>query len=415
MGKVSYIIAGVLLSLVIVPIAVAYQDDLYLLFQKWLSNEPKAMNKLMIYVPNVPNAFRCYLLVKVFPTPHEPTNGKPKTLYKGAVSPGQVVVVKHVFDAIPVSLRYVNGEYKVRYYEPKEYGIYMLCIDRNKHTVYRFGRIYQVVPTKLINVIEIRPEVKYGIQTSVANLRNSAIIKTSNDADYISQCTWFDYDKCIAWIAFTYINSIPGIRTYFKILGGPIPSAMYIEAFSREYTDLESPPPFSSAGKKLVASVVTQSTDYVSDGERGKVLLNVVFEDDQDWFCDGFVGLCVCFESFYPIEVRGTKLDENYAGHYEEPATPPSYATGPIKGSIDVYFANPGEVKETDEVTGVKTSLTLYESVTVTVDIYKAVRRDNEYTTPYVHIEDISGKSYYWYYWWYKDNDKKTYEVRLYG
>lgn len=396
-----------------------YVDDIHLLFNSWLEGKPKAMNKLIIHVPSPPNAYKCFVIVKRFPTPLEPTkNGRSELLYKGVVSPGKVVVVKHIFDAVPVSFKAVSNEHRVLYYEPKEYFIGILCIDKDKHTVFRFGKIYQVVPRKLINEVDIWPRAKASL-SSLEMPKLSGIAEESSSPDYVSECTWYDVDECIAWIAFTYVNSIPGIKASFGILGGPIPSAVYIEAFSRTYTDVEASmgeiPPFDSAGKKLVSSDVTEKTDYVCDGRRGKVLLDVVFRDEQDWFCDNFVGLCVCFETFYPVEVGGIKLDSNYSGWYSQPSSPPLYATGPIHGDITIWFAKPNEVIETDEVTGVRTSLTVYGSVTVTVDIYKAVRYDSEYTTPYVEIKDVSGKTYDWYYWWYRDNDKKTYEVLLYG
>ncbi len=321
-----------LLVLVAASTVLAYLDDLQLLFSGWLSGKPKAMNKLVIYVPRIEDASRCYIMVKRFPTPCEPSEGgRAVTLFKGAASPGQVIVVKHIFDAIPVASRYVDGKREVLYYEPKEYIVSILCIDRDRHTVFRFSKIYEIRPTKLINTVEIKPSQQ---RTSMGM---SYALSTS--ADYYSQCRWYSADECIAWIAFTYINSIPGLRTSFTVLGGPIPSAMYIEAFSRSYTELEEPPPFSSAGKKLVPSVVTHQTDYASNGERKRVLLDVVFRYEVDTYCDGLIGLCLIYEYFYPVEVRGVKLD------YTEPETPPPYATGPIKGGIDVWFAKQNEMK----------------------------------------------------------------------
>jgi len=94
-----------------------------------------------------------------------------------------------------------------------------------------------------------------------------------------------------------------------------------------------------------------------------------------------------------------------------EPSTHPPYATHLRKG-YDISFGL-GGTKVTDEVTGVSTSVMVrlgLTSFTLTVDVYRAVRSDQEYSPPYVKVIDYSGEGYWW---WFKNDDPTTYSVLL--
>ena len=100
-------------------------------------------------------------------------------------------------------------------------------------------------------------------------------------------------------------------------------------------------------------------------------------------------------------------------GRCTPPSIPPSFAAGPLNGNRDINFEKPYQSSvRLDLSTSIGLSIGAI-SFSISISPYKS--GDDRYSTPYVSVVDISGKSYPWYYWWYKNNDRMTYEVEFYG
>jgi len=408
----------VVASLSIVATQAISGDDLQLLINSWLSGKPKAMDKLVITVPNAPQVSYCYVAVRRLPTPMEPTaDGFSELLYFGKVGGGGTIVVRHVFNAVPVKYGVdKSGETYVKYYEPKDYVVSVLCVGSDGKPLhnYSYVRFVEVVPRKVMNVAYVR-WVRGAGKPAPSSLTPGA----GGGSDYVTSCRItitkvgrdpegpYKEGYCDVWLAFTYVNSVPGLKVAMGFPRYP-PTGIYFTAFSR-HDDIISPGAWEVSGERIARSIISGTTHYASDGGRELVLVKVRYKYEYHEIDGPDGGYIADTQLLYPSVIRG--IDDVPAGQYVEPSTHPTYATHLRKG-YDISFGL-GGTKVTDEVTGVSTSVTVElgpASFTLTVNVYRAVRSDQEYSPPYVKIVDYSGEGYWW---WFKNDDPTTYSVLL--
>jgi len=396
-------------------------DDLQVIINSWLSGKPKAMNKLIVTVPNAPQVSYCYVAVRRLPTPMEPTkDGFSQLLYFGRVGRGGIIVVRHMFNAIPVAYGTDKSEVYVKYYEPKYYIISVFCFGSNGKPLhnYSYSKLVEITPSKLVNVNYVSLPLRR--ESSVIQPDRLSPGTGGGEYDYQSSCnivitkTGDDlegpYEKgyCDTWLAFTYVNSVPGLKTAIKFLDYP-PAGVYFTAFTK-HDDFLNEGKWEVSGKKIARSIISGTTPYASDGDMELILVKVRYKYEYHEIDGPDGGYLMDTEQLYPSEIRG--INAVPAGWYVEPSTHPSYATL-LRGSYDISFGLGGS-EETDEVTGVSTSLTVTledaVSFTLTVNVYKAVRSDQQYSPPHLVVDDYSNEGYWW---WFKNDDPLTYTVFL--
>ncbi len=399
-------------------------DDLQVIINSWLSGKPKAMNKLIVTVPNAPQVSYCYVAVRRLPTPMEPTkDGYSQLLFFGRVGRGDIVVVRHMFNAIPVAYGTGESGVYVKYYEPKYYFVSVFCFGSKGKPLhnYSYSKLVEVTPKKLVNVDYVSwfPRRRSGV-IHPNQLTPGVSTGGASSYDYQSSCkvvitkTGEDLEGpykegyCDTWLAFTYVNSVPGLKAAIKFLEYP-PAGVYFTAFTK-HDDIFSEGNWEVSGKKIALSIISGNSSYASDGERELILVKVRYKYEYHEIDGPDGGYLMDTEQLYPSQIRG--INAIPAGWYTEPSTYPSYATL-LRGSYEISFGLDGS-KETDEVTGVSTSLTVtFEdavSFTLTVNVYKAVRSDQQYSPPHLVINDYSGESYWW---WFKNDNPLTYMVLL--
>ncbi len=421
--------AVVLLSVTIAAVSVLSSDDFQVLINSWLSGKPKAMNKIVVTAPNAPQVSYCYVAVRRLSTPLEPTkDGYSQLLFFGRVARGGTVVVRHMFNAIPIAFSTAkSGETYVRYYEPKYYIVSVLCFGSNGKPIhnYSFSKLIEVRPNRLINVeyVSWSPGASGLSPSKSGTISQNSLTpgsSTGGGPDYASSCNIvitkvgrdlegpYKEGYCDAWVAFTYVNSVPGLKTAIKFLEYP-PTGIYFTAFSKK-DDIMTTGEWKVSGKKIAYSIISGTTDFVSDGERELILVKVRYKYEYHEIDGPDGGFLISTEQLYPSEIIG--IDDIPVGWYVEPDTHPSYATH-LRKSYEISFGLEGS-KETNEVTGVSTSLTVTlaetASFTLTVNVYKAVRSDQEYSAPHLVIRDYSNEGYWW---WFKNNNPLTYTILL--
>ncbi|MEM1633638.1 MAG: hypothetical protein QXE68_05420 [Sulfolobales archaeon] len=426
--------AYLLIASLVTPLAIVYiyQDDLAVVFNSWLSGEPKIMVKLEIHIPPV-QAELCTVHVRKLPTPYRPTEtGFSEQVYAGLHRPGDTVVVKELHAAIVAKARIEKGEYKVEYYEPVEYLIVVLC--KKGGTALRYGRIHEVYPISLVttHVVEVKFEEKPGERYPSYYTIDGGGGSSTNPL----LCNFYSVTpppgaleaaECITLVRGPYLYSLPGLETAFGVKGEgeAKPSAVYLEAYwDSAYCPVvcerDTPQQWSSAGKRLTTSWVSGETASLSGRFRDRVYFSVLYRYEK-WYTsyDGFAGIGELYWIIYPLKVKDIQRSESlypitpYEKEYLSVVEPaPSYAGEPVWGDRIIWFT---PAKETDEVlvgTSVSFSFT-FGVFTLTVNLYKAGRYDQIYTTPYLRVRDVSGSTTAWYYWWFANNDPMLYEVRF--
>ena len=415
--------SALLIALAVVVAALALvihavgSDDLQVMVSSWLSGKPKAMDKLLIEVPGGPGVAYCYVSVRRLATTLEPTkDGYSQLLYFGEAPPGGLVVVRHMFNAVPVEYGVdSSGNTYIKSYEPKEYVVSVTCVGTDGRVLpkYSYTKYVDVIPTKLVNV----KLVKWGSRMSgMAPSVGAEGVSASSTCKVVVRKEGRDGEGryregyCYAWVAFTYLNSVPGIKVALKIPDRPA-TAIFLSAFSK-HDDTFGEGEWVDSGKHLAVftySIPSSSLKFVSDGDRVLVELKVEYLYEYHEV-DGPDGSYVYdYQLLYPEGIYNDRLIP--VGKYREPILHPTYANL-LDTSITVSL---GSVRNnmTDEVTGVATSLTILlggKSSTAIANVYEAVRCDALYTTPELVIEDYSGE-YYW--WWYKNDDPLTFTVLL--
>jgi hypothetical protein len=424
--------AFLLIAFLVAPLATVYvfQDDLAVVFNSWLSGEPKIMVKLEIRIPPAEAEF-CSVHIRRLPTLIRPTKtGFTEEVYRGLHRPGDTVVVKELHAAIVAKARIERGEYKVEYYEPVEYFVAVLC--KGKNGVLRYGRIHEVFPRSLVSthVVEVKLEresEKYSLSHAMEGGDGGGSSSTSIPCEFHPVTPPGDYEaaECLTWVRGPYLYTIHGLETAFGLNYQP-PSAVYLEAFSDScfvYCERDTPQ-WSSAGKRLTPRRMAMETTPLRALLPGtwidRVYFNVRYRYEK-WvvYYDGFAGVSAVYWLLYPVDVRGVERSEvlypnvpyekdYWHGTYRAPW----YAAGPLRGDGIIDF---NVTEQTDEVlvdTAVSFSFT-FGVFTLTVHFYKAGRTDNNFVSPYVRVRDVSGRTTAWYYWWYTNDDPKLYEVRF--
>jgi len=412
-------IALVALAVVVAALAVALanNDEVAMLFNSWLEGKPKALVKIHVEIPQI-NASKCVVEVRRFPSRFNPTeDGYTELIHRGKAQPGSVVTVKNVIKMVQVAV--VNETEPV--YDSPEYAVSVLCIGDNE--TYTFMQIVHPIVKKPIVDVYVKAKFKTvekgksksaGKSLLAAQLQPRQCDITNNkDYEYKDDWRWEIRGHCTAWTRLTYLNSIPGLKTAFGVVGQE--SAMYLEAWGAfcYLVDMDHCPSnmWLSQGKKLTESAVSMESPYISNGQRAVVLGNVYYVYEYYAWYDDDLMIFFVSEYFYPQEIRG--LDVKVVGTYTPPSQPPSDATGPLRGDCAIWFnANRLTDNKLDLSTSISVNIGVF-SVSVNISPYKA--ESPQYRSPYVSVKDVSGKSYSWYYWWYKNNDPLNYEVEFYG
>ena len=427
---------GQLVALVVTVLALAFiavahggdaLDEVQLLFRSWIEGKQLMIIKLRVHVPQV-DADKCFVAIHRFPTSINPTkDGYTERVYAGFVAPGATVVASKLLSAVPAKLAYDEsiGAYRVAYYDPQEFMVIVHCVGNGK-TTYKWARIVEVFPSKPVYVVDVRPpreaqaepEVLAVNGKPVRSVEPTLISRPKFECKIIPTTVTGDRGYCYTYVAGPNLYSVEGISTAFGLLGGPRPSAVYIEAFSDSavcplgYCDYDVPI-WSSSGRKLAPSVITGTTLPLTGNSYVRLYFRVkyVYEEWEFWD-SGLTGMMVKYWFLYPSRVtdvvRADTLGVGVVATYEPPEVPPPYATCAV-GDRVIWF-NMGEVRETDiSIARVSVTFSYADlwSVTLAVDFYRAGRDDDRYTVPYVVVK-TGGRGFCW---WFKDDDPMTYEV----
>ena len=395
------------LSLVLVLVvvggvpAMAANDEISLLFNSWLEGKPLGMVKIEVDTPKSDDI--CFIAVHRFFTPSNPTKTWNQTdvIYRGKVKCGESVVVKDIIRMMQVGAREINGEVRPIYDSP-EYAVVVVSKSGG------FNRIIQTDIVKPITEVKVRAEFeKRGTESIYL-----AEVQGKSTTCYINS----NPDSCVLDTKLTYLNSIPGLKTAFGVERNP-PSVMHIESwgsfcFSSDPDTACPPSMWYSSGKKLTISQFGRLSEYISNGQRAIVWGDVEYRYERYALWDDDFEIYWKYEFFYPAAIMGLSTPQ-VVGNYYPPSSPPSYASGPYKENYEINFEEPYQSNvKLDLSTSIGLSIGPV-SFGISISPYKS--GDDRYSTPYVSVVDISGKSYPWYYWWYKNNDRMTYEVEFYG
>jgi hypothetical protein len=414
------------LALVLVPLIMfsafigvfLYRDEISVLVNSWLNNNPQVLVKLKVKLPSV-DADVCFVAVHRFETPYVPVNER---LFAGIVAPGVEVEVKKLIPAIPVKLRYDERtkQYVVEYYEPQQFFILVHCV-KGDTTVFKYGRVYEVFPRSIIHqeVIEIQGSSRPPrLSANLIDGGGGSTQPTCNIYRIYDPNDPFARGECRTWVLGPYLYSIEGLRTRYGIKHYPKPSAIYLTAFYDSawcppYCE-EITPNWKEAGKMLAPSLADKVTDWLTGNSKVRVAFDVAYRYYMYDWCDGVAGVCWFYWLLAPYRVYGvlkaSGVGLGYVEYYSPPQHP-NYAHD-MYGDITLWF----EInQQTDEVI---VTITIgfscdYEgwSAGLSISFYKAVRSDNQYASPFVYIEDLTGRTYTWYYWWYKDNNPLNLEI----
>jgi hypothetical protein len=398
-----------------------HRDEISVLVNSWLNNKPQVLVKLEIKLPRL-DADRCFVAIHRFGTLYTPINER---LFAGLVAPGGEVEVKKFIPAIPVKLHYDENtrQYTVEYYEPQEFLILVHCLKGNT-TVFKYGRVYEVFPRSIIHqeTIEIKETRQIGKLSSYSLNGGGGSIQPTSTCDIqplYDPNNWDLKGECYTWVLGPYLYSINGLRTQYGIKHYPIPSAIYLTSFVDSaycplgYCDHDTPE-WSPAGKKLTPSLVDATTGWLTGNSKVRVAFRVVYRYEESWWCDNFAGVCMEYWFLYPYRVydalRSDQIGLGYIEYYSPPQHP-YYATF-TTGNRIIWFELNQQTDETIVTINVGFSYSIEGwSAGLSVSFYKAVRFDNQYTSPFISIEDLTGRTYTWYYWWYSGNNPLNLEV----
>lgn len=441
MNRSIALIILIVLILASTPIAISQEDELERLYKSWIEGNPLVLVRLDVKIPKV-DADECLVVVARFPTPLAPTEyGRLEYLYTGSVSPDSTITVKKYIPAIPVKLKYdeVSRSYTVKYYEPQEFILIVNCV-KGKEEVLVFNRGISVYPKSLLNRVEV--DIAKLMEASGFNTQERPItyeevvskdwsIITSEDANMrdigeggggtgnqicsmtiVEQRPDYKRGECRAWVKGPYLYSLSGLNTSFCFVHYPRPSAMYLTYFAG-VSYLGNPPSLNPAGKKITAATFSGCSSQLTGNSRVRVYLYVKFVYEEILMCGNY--FCREVGILYPSAIRdvGTWLEPSEV--YLPPQTRPHCADGPSVGDRIQPFLEDYEIREGDSpISSISITFSLPGNiVSLNVELYNAGRNDNQYTTPYVNITDVSGKTYGWYYRWFKYCDPMTYELQF--
>ncbi len=414
---VSLIVITLLASSIVV--ALSNSDEISILFSSWFEGRPRMLVKLEILLPQV-DADRCAVIVKRFPTMYNPTEAG--FLYVGSHPPGTLVEVKNTLFAYVA--RYEQdprtNELVIGYYEPQEYTVFVGCV-RNNATIFKWVKIVEVFPRSIIHTERVRVEEdsgESGPSLSEIPLQYSVNNPFSCNISIIDSKPNHKIGECQTWVKGPMIYSISGLNVSFVMHSSPARSAVYLEAFADLHVCTtpncvsEGQVQWESAGKKITPTFVTGETMGLSGYFKDRIYFATLYRYEWSHVC--ITGCCcLVIWQLYPAGIFGfARTGQESSLPYERcpyiPPTPPHYKwSGPI-GEYDIWFDLWG-TNETDmPLSSVSIGFTLggVWSVSLNVDFYKAVRSDNQYTTPSIKIRATRE-----YWWWYKDNDPRNHEI----
>lgn len=423
------ILAIIFFSLIVSSsmILTSYGDDIAILFISWLEGKPKALIRFNIDIPKTVDGDYCFIAIHRFSTPYNPTpRGYSLPIYRGKVPCGLSIVVKDMINMFQVGVERdeKTGKLKPIYNSPE----YVIIITSVKG--YSFMKFIQVRVERPITDVSIHVIFKkYSTSSqslhsklSLSSIHLQSVVEEICDVTITYRTNTEFEGYCVAKTKLTYLNSIPGLQVAFGIVGGTSASVMYLESWGASCLsdNPDDPCPestWSSAGKKRTISVVSEETDYIANGSRAIVWGSIRYNYEHWAVWNDDFKTYFKYDIFYPIEIGGLHTPQ-IIGTYQQPSTPPNYAYGPLKGDRKIWFTRNVYISDTklSLSTSISVTITIYDfSVTVSISLYKAGESNNLYTTPYIHVIDISGKDYDWYYWWYKNDNPMTYEVEFYG
>ena len=295
-------------------------DEIKLTISNWLGNKPKILVKLDIHIPKDAKG-KCFVLVRRFPSMYNPTrDGYTEKVYAGVHRPGTVVEVKKVLNAhIVKSIEHIDhaGETKTyRYYEPQEFFVALLCKDGNT-TTFKWSKVVEVYPNKIIYRKDIYPNLSTGNQTIVkAEYKRNPNTLTTTTQQIHCAITQREYipgnyrrGDCRTWVRGPLLYSMWFVKSKFGINSYPKRSAVYFESFSDfdagPLVKPESDVDWSSAGRKLAASTVTMSTKFLTGSYKDRIYFDVKYVYEWENECDLSAGGCDSYWLLYPKTVYG--------------------------------------------------------------------------------------------------------------
>ena len=399
------------------------------LFTYWMTNQPAMLIKLLIRLPDV-SADLCFVMVRRFPTPYNPTRGGlTELVYQGVVTPGVTIEVNNVLFAYVAKYRYdeVRGRLLVDYYEPQEYVVMVTCM-RGGNAVFKWGKVIEVYPRSIVHTETIvvgagGVEASESVEGQLdASSKLTCNIYVTREANY-SNLVQVKVGKCHTFVKGPRVYSIDGLQVSLKIYSYIVkPSAVYMEAFydldyafSLSQLKRESAVQWKPLGRKLAYSLVSAQTAPITGNysDQAYFVVDYMYE-----FFTGCVSLGVCYTYWllYPRVIQGVTLSSSYPERLPHdlrpysPPSPPPYAHPGSPGTIEIGLARLGgrELRDLGVISTTTIEFT-YAGVwssPLTVKFYKLAREDNQYTTFSVVINSTR---HYW--WWYKDDDPWTFEI----
>ncbi|MGC8584438.1 MAG: hypothetical protein ACP5MH_12045 [Thermoproteus sp.] len=392
------------------------QSYIQVLFNSWLEGKPKGLVEIEVATPHTGG--RCLVAVHRLPTYMNPTpNWRSEVVYRGVVDCGAVVTAESLINLHEVGY---NGTAII--YDSPQYIV--IVISNN------WSSFIKTITTKITRPItKIHVDAYFG-----GSRRETGVVRSSTGVDPESTCdvaidgqTYSPgpelWGHCVAPTKIAYLNSIQGLQTQFKVVGGVPASAVYLEGWGAgcfsDFDHVMEPCPastWSSAGKFRTVSVVTQTSDPIANGQRAVVWGGVYYQYEHYAYSDWGGFTYYVYDILYPVKLLDL-LPVQVVGSYAQPPAPPSYASPYTKGDAEIWFT---PVSVTDNKLALSTSIgvnidVFAFSVSISVSPYEAGENNAYYTTPSVIVHDISGRSYAWWAWWYLDNNPMTYEVQFYG
>ncbi len=414
---VSLIVITLLVSSIVV--ALSNSDEISILFSSWFEGRPRMLVKLEILLPQV-DADNCVVLVKRFPTMYNPTGAG--FLYVGSHPPGTIVEVKNTLFAYVARYKQDprTNELVIDYYEPQEYTVFVGCV-RDNIMIFKWVKIVEVFPRSIIHTERVRVEESSGesgpslseipLQYSVNNPFSCNITVTDDRPDH-------KVGYCRTWVKGPIIYSISGLNTSFILYNYPRASTVYLEAFADLHVCTtpncvpEGQVQWESAGKKLTPTLIGRETTGLTGYYKDTIYFYTEYR--YEWLHVGVTGCCyLVIWQLYPVSIYGlARTGEEPLLPYERypyvPPTPPYYKLPGCVGELIIGFNQSGTSETDIPLSSISVSFTLggVWSASLSVDFYKALRDDTQYTTPYIKIYATRN-----YWWWYKDDDPRIYEI----
>lgn len=261
------------------------------LFTSWMTNQPAMLIKLLIRLPDV-SADLCFVMVRRFPAPYNPTRGGlTELIYQGVITPGVTIEVNNVLFAYIAKYRYDEmwGKLLVDYYEPQEYVVMVTCM-RGGNAVLKWGKVVEVYPRSIAHIETIVVGAG-GVEASesVGGQLNASSTLTCNiyvtrEANY-NNLVQVKVGECHTFVKGPRVYSIDRLQVSLKIYSYDVkPTAVYMEAFydldyafSLSQLKHESTVRWKPLGRKLAYSLVSAQTAPITGNYSDQAYFVVVY------------------------------------------------------------------------------------------------------------------------------------------